>query len=98
MTTDSVLSPAPVVTKVDRRVAWLVIVLATLSLVLLAINAWQDGGAPWWSWALPVLLIVSTSTSTFGLLRRWPRLNRAFPFVLVVVAAAIVVAQVGRFR
>jgi hypothetical protein len=54
----------------------------------------MGGAIRWTSWALPLLIVANVSASSLGVLRRWPRINRVFPFVSIGVALVIIVALI----
>jgi hypothetical protein len=78
----------------QRRLGWLAIGLAGIAFVLVAVIPIRGGSVPWIGWVLPLLIAANAGTSTFGLLRPWPRFARLFPFLSLAVALGILVAEV----
>ena len=83
-------------TKNSRRLGWLAVCLAGLALVLVGVELTQGVTVKWTSWALPILIVANVSASTFGVLRPWPRVSRAFSFVSIGLALGIIVALLDR--
>jgi hypothetical protein len=77
--------PTPVLT-------WVAIGLALLSLALIAWTSLQGADTDWWAWALPLLVIANASVGSLHVLRRWPRIEKVFPWVTVVLALWVIVA------
>ncbi len=85
--------PLPRPSTTQRRVAWFVIACAAASLALVIAATVAGGHVRWTSWALPLLVAANAATFFFGALNRWPRLVRAYWFLSIGVAAAVIVVE-----
>lgn len=72
------------------------VALAFALLALLIVGWAQAGGRviPWARVATPALIVMNLATGQFGLVRRWPILDRLAPFVCVLGALAIIAGVV----
>ena len=80
-----------------RPLAWIALVLGIVGL-LCTLGATLYG-APfrWYAWVLPLLIIGNVSTN-LGILRRWPRLEKAYYYVSAAIALAALVGLFFEFR
>ena len=90
MKPDSDLSTAINATQRARRLSWVAISLAALSLLVGAIGSLVGGSQHWWLWAGPLLVIANVCTGTFGALRRWRYLEKAYPYVSIALAIGMI--------
>ena len=76
----------------SRSFAWFAVGLAGVSLALVMV-AWAVGGAPhWWALVIPVLLMANLAVTSFRVLRSWPRLEKGYYGVSMVVAITVIIA------
>ena len=72
--------------------------LTVLGLAVLGWSALQGGGMGWLSLALPAMVLTDICVRSLKVLRRWPRLENAYPWLSMAFALWFLIAVVNHVR
>ena len=80
-----------------HRLAWVALIAAFVSMILVVVSQLLGGSVPWTSWGLSFILIANAVVFLLPQARKYPRLTTAFYRLGAVASLVILIAIVVQF-